>query len=351
MDSAVEVGGSAGIGRLLAYLGNMTSSQQALYASVFDQLNPEPLVSPLRAQMLEANSFSDDLFSCPSTTTTTVDKDCVWLKGDEFSERGNAAGGYWASTQTGSDVRGGWQRPIDGEWSMAASAGGETITSLSVNNGRARASGQGGDLGLGFQRRTPDGLALGFGITGGWTALSMARQVDVFQPGVGRSDIQTGYAQVQVDASKLYTSGKWFVRPEISATSTMLRTNSFSETGLAGIGMRSDGDTHINWAAQPDVAFGRVLYDGAQQRAELTFKVGGRFSSDDDLFLPISFIGAGQGARPAFIQTPYNGASGVASVDLDVFGSGPLSVSVDYTTEFGKASSSQHGSVDFKFKF
>ncbi len=351
MDSAVDVGGSAGIGRLLAYLGNMTAGQQALYASVFDQLNPEPLVSPLRAQMLEANSFSDDLFGCLATTTTTIDKECVWLKGDEFSERGNAEGGYWASTQTGSDVRGGWQRPIDGEWSMAASAGAETITSLSVNNGRARASGQGGDVGLGFQRRTPDGVALGFGVTGGWTALDMARQVDVFQAGVGRSDVQTGYVQAQVNASKLYTSGKWFVRPEIGVTSTLLRTSSFAETGLAGIGMKSDGDTHVNWAAQPDVAFGRVLYDGDQQRAELTFKVGGRFSSDDDLFLPISFIGAGQGARPAFIQTPYNGAAGVASVDLNVFGSGPLSVSVDYTSEFGKASSSQHGSVDFKFKF
>jgi hypothetical protein len=351
MDSAVEVGGSAGIGRLLAYLGNMTSSQQALYAQVFDQLNPEPLVSPLRAQMLEANSFSDDLFGCLSTTTRAVDKDCVWLKGDEFTERGNSEGGYWPTTQTGSDVRGGWQRPIDGEWSMAASAGAETVTSLSMNNGRARGSGQGGDLGLGFQRRTPDGLALSFGVTGGWTSLDIARQVDVFQPGVGRSNIQTGYVQAQANASKLYTSGKWFVRPEIGVTSTMLRTNSFAETGLAGIGVKSDGDTHFQEAAQPDVAFGRVLYDGDAQRAELTFKVGGRFSTDNDLFLPISFIGAGQGARPAFIQTPYNAAAGVASVDLNVFGNGPLSVSVDYTTEFGKASSSQHGSVDFKYKF
>ncbi|HEY3814257.1 MAG TPA: autotransporter outer membrane beta-barrel domain-containing protein [Caulobacteraceae bacterium] len=354
MDSAVDVGGSAGIGRLLAYLGNMTSGQQALYAAVFDQLNPEPLVAPLRAQMLEANQFGDDLFGCLSTTTTTVDKDCVWVKGGGFTERGNAEGGYWDSREIGQTASGGWQRPINGEWSMTAAAGYQAITDLSVNNGRGRASGQGGDLGVGFQRRTPDGLALGFGVTGGWTSLDMARQVDVIgmlPPGVGRSNVQTGYAQVQVNASKLYTYGKWFVRPEVQATSTMLRTNAFAETGLAGIGVKSDGDTHFIEAAQPDLAFGRVIYENDKQRAELTFKIGGRFSTNDDLFLPISFIGAGQGARPAFIQTPYNSAAGVASVGLTVFGSGPLSVSADYTNEFGKSTSSQRGSLDFKFTF
>src|ERR1700761_7931387 len=129
----------------------------------------------------------------------------------------------------------------------------------------------------------------------------------------------------------------------------MLNTGRFAETGLAGIGVKSDGDTHFINAAQTDVAFGRVLYDGDKQRAELSIKLGGRFSSNDDLFLPISFIGAGQGARPAFIQTPYNGSAGVASVDLNVFGDGPLSVSVDYTNEFGKATNSQRGSLDFKF--
>jgi hypothetical protein len=182
----------------------------------------------------------------------------------------------------------------------------------------------------------------------------MARQVDVIgmlPPGVGRSNVQTGYAQVQVNASKLYTYGKWFVRPEVQATSTMLRTNAFAETGLAGIGVKSDGDTHFIEAAQPDLAFGRVIYENDKQRAELTFKIGGRFSTNDDLFLPISFIGAGQGARPAFIQTPYNSAAGVASVGLTVFGSGPLSVSADYTNEFGKSTSSQRGSLDFKFTF
>ena len=351
MDSAVEVGGSAGIGRLLAFLGNMSTSQKVLYAAVFDQLNPEPLVSPLRTQMTEANTFGQDLFGCLATTTTTVDKDCVWVKGDETSERGNAEGGYWGSTMIGNNASGGWQRPLQGAWSIAAAAGYETVTDLSVNKGRARGSGQGGDVGIGFQRRSPDGLALDFGITGGWTSLDMARQVDVFQPGVGRSNIQTGYAQARVDASKLYTSGRWFVRPEIGLTTTMLRTNSFAETGLAGIGVKSDGDTHIQEAAQPDVAFGRVLYDGDKERAELTLKVGARFSTDNDLFLPISFIGAGQGARPAFIQTPYDGGAGIASIDLNVWGDGPLSVAVDYTSEFGKASGNQHGSVDFKFKF
>ncbi|HWE47241.1 MAG TPA: autotransporter outer membrane beta-barrel domain-containing protein [Caulobacteraceae bacterium] len=351
MDSALGAGGSAGIGRLLAYLGNMTSGQEKLYQQVFDQLNPEPLVAPLRAQMLEANAFGDDLFGCLSTTTTTVDKDCVWAKGGGFAERGDAMGGYWDTREIGQDVSGGWQRPIDGRWSMTAAAGYQNITDLSVNNGRGRANGQGGDLGVGFQRRSPDGWAFGFGVTGGWTSLSMARQVDVFQAGVGRSTVQTGYAQAQVNASKLYTNGKWFVRPEVQLTSTMLRTNGFQETGLAGIGVRSDGDTHFIEAAQPDLAFGRVLYDGDTQRAELTLKIGGRFSSNNDLFLPISFIGAGQGARPAFIETPYNAAAGTASVDLSIFGSGPLSVDVDYTSEFGKATSSQRGSLDFKLKF
>ena len=40
MDSALQVGGAAGIGRLMALLGNLTAGQEGIYADIFDELDP-----------------------------------------------------------------------------------------------------------------------------------------------------------------------------------------------------------------------------------------------------------------------------------------------------------------------
>ena len=40
MDSALQVGGASGIGRLMALLGNLTAGQEGLYADIFDELDP-----------------------------------------------------------------------------------------------------------------------------------------------------------------------------------------------------------------------------------------------------------------------------------------------------------------------
>src|SRR5262249_19886353 len=57
MDSAVEVGGSAGIGQLLAFLGNMGPGDEALYKHVMTEVNPQAEIEPLHLQLDEAQSF------------------------------------------------------------------------------------------------------------------------------------------------------------------------------------------------------------------------------------------------------------------------------------------------------
>jgi hypothetical protein len=46
MDSAIAVGGSGGIGRLMTLIGNLRVGEEATYAAIFDQLNPEPHMAP-----------------------------------------------------------------------------------------------------------------------------------------------------------------------------------------------------------------------------------------------------------------------------------------------------------------
>src|SRR5204862_8062721 len=53
MDRAVTAGSSAGIGRLLALLGNIQAGGEAQYRAIFDQLNPDRKSTRLNSSHVE----------------------------------------------------------------------------------------------------------------------------------------------------------------------------------------------------------------------------------------------------------------------------------------------------------
>ncbi|MBL7660454.1 hypothetical protein INQ28_29645, partial [Escherichia coli] len=73
----MTAGSSAGIGRLLALLGNIQAGGEAQYRAIFDQLNPEPYLIASLTQFGAARDFSSNLFGC-GTLAGPAGDGCVW---------------------------------------------------------------------------------------------------------------------------------------------------------------------------------------------------------------------------------------------------------------------------------
>ncbi|MBS0295134.1 MAG: autotransporter outer membrane beta-barrel domain-containing protein [Proteobacteria bacterium] len=352
MDSAVQVGGSSGIGRLLALLGNMTVGQEAQYAAVFTELNPEPHLAPLHLQMDEANSFGGQLFSCAAPSATTLDSQCVWSQLDRSDEHSNSSFENFGTQRVSTDLRAGFQRPMRDTWSLAGAFGYVRAGDISVDQRRYNANGDGFMVGLGMQSRSQDGLSLGYSVSGGGIWLDTSRKVTVFTPGVGQANVSTNYAQARFDSAQLLTSGRFFAKPAMGLSVTGLHLNSFQEKGLDGLGIKTRGETQWIVAAEPSLALGANFSDPVSPvQTGFTFTVGGRFSSTDKLHAPFSLVGAGQGAAPADIFTYYDDGVWKVSADFTVAGGSRASLNFNYTGEYGGTAERKRYGMDFKFKF
>src|SRR5690606_24678067 len=76
LDSALLAGGSAGIGRLAALLGNLKAGQEDVYSAIFTELDPSPHVEALQLQFATAVGFSGELFGCAAEAAQSGQ--CVW---------------------------------------------------------------------------------------------------------------------------------------------------------------------------------------------------------------------------------------------------------------------------------
>jgi hypothetical protein len=351
MDSAMTVGGSSGIGRLGALLGNMRVGEELTYAAVMNQLNPEPHTAPLFFQLDQAQGFGGQLFGCAAASATTLDDQCVWSRLEFAGSDQNASFENFGVEGASSGLRMGFQRPTEGDWSVAVAIGYERLRDLSVDNGRARSNGQAMSAGFGMQRRSADGLSLGWSLSGGWSWLETDRVVTVFTTGVGHTEVSTGFAQARFDAAQLMRAGNLFAKPALGISATALHHDGLREDGLAGLGVWADGDTQFIAAIEPDLTLGAVLMDSPAHQAVWSVTVGGRLNSTDELTLPVSFIGSGPGAQPAVMSTPLDQALWRVSTDLTLTGVGGLSVNFGYTGEWGDAGERHRAGLNLKYRF
>jgi hypothetical protein len=350
MDSAVEVGGSAGIGRLMAWLGNMEGPDAALYKTIMTNIDPEPLDAPLHNQVNEAFSFGGQLFNCDPLKGMVVHQ-CAWASIQTADENDKATFQNFGVDRVTTDTRGGWQKPMEGPWSFNFEVGYESVNRLSVDNGRAQGHGGGGEIGAGFERRTEDNVAVDVGLTTGWAQIGIDRHQTVFEAQTGHSTIDTEFLQLRADASKTWWMGPAFVKPSLNISLTDLHMDRFAEAGLAGMGWLSPGTDKGIASFEPKLNFGGFIYQGPREQDLLNFWVGARVTSEDQLKAPMRFIGAGQGAANAVITTPYDNNAWMAGFNFTVAGHGRWTVDLGYDAEWGGLSDQQRGNLDVKFKW
>ncbi|MEH0196128.1 hypothetical protein V7S57_09825 [Caulobacter sp. CCNWLY153] len=349
MNSAIAVGDSGGIGRLMALIGNLQVGQEAAYKAIFASLNPEPHLAPLRSQLASANGFSQQLFGC-ANPTLQVDGKCSWAVIERAVADGERDADTLAVKAEGGRLRGGFEQSLDGGWSFATAVGYERLDRVMVDGGRSWSQGQGFSAGAGFKRRS-GGAEMAFSLSGGWQWMETARLVDVFTIGRAESDPESGYVRADARFAYVMENGRLFVRPALNVWGTGLHQRRFEERGLDGLGARGLSDTQWIGTANPELTLGFVMKETTRSQAAVSFTVGGLFNSTDKIEMPFQLLGANASSDPARIRTALDKSGWRAGVDLHVIGDDRVSVKFNYTTEFGDRTSNQAAGLNLRVRF
>ena len=350
MDSAIQAGGSAGIGRLMAFLGNMQQSELELYEAVFAELNPEPHLAALQGQLASANAMSGDLFNCGSVVSSADDQ-CVWSRLEQ-SSRDRTSSFENLGVDSGSPrFSGGFQQPLGHDWSVALAIAYEQINETLIDGGRAKSDGQGFTAGIGLERHNADGHYYGASVSGGWSWLETARSVSVFEPGLGLSEPQTGHVRLDAHVGNVFRTGSVFANPSVGLGLTALRHDGLRETGLDGLGVQVIRDTQLIASLNPVLRVGHVFHEGETGQGTVSLTMGARVSSRDRMVLPIRFTGANPAADPAIIGTVLDQVVYQLGADFNIVGNDRISVNFGYGAEFGEETENHRAGFELRMRF
>ncbi len=352
MDSAIRWGGSSGIGRLGALLGNLQAGQEDVYSAIFTELDPSGHLAPVQAQYDNAQAFSDALFSCESPVRQ-VEGQCIWTRLEASASEREETFETFSVESNALHFRGGFERQLDNPiWTMAAAIGYDRLDSLHIDDLRMRSNGQALHAGLGFERTSPmSGTIVGGGMTTGWQWTDAVRNQNIFGPQVGESSATSGYVTTELHIAQILRSGRVFARPELRGSVTALHHTGLEESGLDGLGVEILNHTEVLAALSPEVALGAVLHEGEDSAATFTVTFGADLQSKDRLELPMRLLGANPMADPAVIGTALDQESYRISTDLHVVGSDRLGLRFGYTAEFGDRVEDHRAGFDLRAKF
>ncbi|WP_147422702.1 autotransporter outer membrane beta-barrel domain-containing protein [Maricaulis maris] len=350
MDSALDVGGSAGIGRLLAFLGNMQSDQLDLYEAVFAELNPEPHLAVMHGQLSSANDFADDLFNCGSPIGRRDDQ-CAWSR-LEMTASARDAGFENLHTESESmRFTGGFEQRVGDDWSVAAGVSYAQTDPIRIDGHRARTESSGFVVGLGAERNPATGPYYGASVSGGWSWHETERAVEVFTTGIGTSSPETGHARLDGHVGESFRHGSLFARPQVSASLTALYHDGLTEEGLDGLGIEVRADKELIGAINPQLTVGHIFRETEGMVGVVSLTGGLRLSTQDRLELPMRFLGSNPLAEPAMIGTSLDQLVYQIGADIEIAGNERVGLSIGYDAEFGAETEHQRAGIDFRVRF
>ena len=206
MDSALEVGGASGIGRLMALLGNLSEGDEQLYADVMAELDMEPFVAPQIVQLQRAREFASNAGACRTAMDPT---DGICIRGSVPSttlERSGADDGFDFSLDRSASLNLAVDVPIGGDFYVIGGAGYDELGDLDFNASRAITEASGFHGGVGLLKRFDDGNgSASLLLSGGQQSNTTARAQAVFESGIGTASYDLSY--VRGTANIGYTLG------------------------------------------------------------------------------------------------------------------------------------------------
>jgi len=194
LDSALTVGDSAGIGRLLALLGNLGTGQEATYKAIFAELDPGMFVAPQLLQFDSARRFGGGVLGCREQAID--DKSCLWghVAGSRY-KRGTERGEYRFEQGDSARVRIGLQRGIGSGWTAGVSLGYDDLGGLRYDGDRAIGDGEAVHGGIAVAKKfgAADAGIASLSLSGGIQTIDMTRRQSIFVSATGTSHFKTDY--------------------------------------------------------------------------------------------------------------------------------------------------------------
>ena len=350
MDSALLVGGANGIGRLMALIGNLQAGQEGIYSGLFRELNPEPLLSPMLVQFETANRFSKDLFGC-TDAAALPETGCGWTQASNQSLQRRGDFEAMSVDASGFQLAGGFERPLDGGWSLAGALQYDSLDHVNTDGRRAMSGGDGLHLGLGARQVGDDDLAVAISLTAGWQWMQTLRQVTLFTQGLGQSKTQTGYVQTEVNIGRGLRFGRMFARPSLTAAMTAMHQSAFTETGLEGNGVVGVGNTDVIASVLPQLELGILLQDEPTHQSSLVLSAGGLLRSSDRLVMPFRLMGTQAASAPAEIATEMARRSYRLALDLSIFANEQFALKLGHAMRSGGGTTSRVSHMSLQWKF
>jgi hypothetical protein len=349
MDSALEVGGANGIGRLMALLGSLTAGQEDLYAEIFAELDPEAFLVPLVEEFQAARDFGSRLFAC-DPEAGDESRPCVWSEVSAHQLKRDGDDALPFKFGTGTRLRLGGGVPFGDGWSVAGALGYDDLGHLGFGNGRAAGgNGHGIHGGLGVRKAFGDDErgAASLGVTMGRQKMDMARRQTVFETAIGEAEVESDYLEIVSRVGYRFGSGSVTFEPAIEASMIHLTNDDFEEEGLGGLGVVAEQASDWFGTLAPQLTVRAEL----SSFARLSLTGGALFHDTSRIVYPFRLVGTDPASDPAMIGTLIDDRALLAGADFEILGNEHLSVRVGYRGEFGKTITSQTANFRLRWAF
>ncbi|WP_185829160.1 autotransporter outer membrane beta-barrel domain-containing protein [Sphingomonas ginkgonis] len=345
LDSSVEVGGAAQIGRLLTLLGNLTAGQEQVYADIFRELGPEALLTPVIEQLDAARDFSSNVLDCDTRPTRAG----LCLFGQVETHRlSRSRGSMDVAVDMPARLRFGGAAAIGGGWQIGAAVGVAREGELHADGGRfVGKDGRNFNAGIGVEKHfAGDDGVFGLALAAGSQRFPTTRYQDIFAPGFGDATIRTEYRGADAKLGYRFSAGTFFARPELELQGIRMSFKSFSEEGLQGTGARSVGSSRWYLSATPKVSAG--LDTGP---LKLFGTVGYQFANKGQIVAPLRLVGAPDASDPARIATAIDKQTMLLGLTAEAKAGDRATLQFGFTGLYGDHVTSKSANMKLIFRF
>lgn len=349
MNSAIEAGGSGGVGRLTGWLANLKAGEEGIFTDLMTQISPEAYLTANKIHYLGADRFRR---SMAASSTATKGEWSWWSSFEHTSFDQPSKPDQYAADSTGYTMAMGSSGKIDSDLILGLGLGYRRVDSFTVKDGTFT-SGNGDAFHPGglLAWRPQPGIELTGSVSAGWQWLNSTRLTNVFQVANVQAKPKASDVQFALGGSYTHQFGGGFLKPSFELTGTALHQAEFAEKGLEGLGMKSDAHTQWLWTANPRLTAGVTLQERAASHAEFRLTVGGMFQLEQTMAMPYRFIGANPAADPAMLTLGLNQNAVMVGGEFVLSHHDRVSLSAGLNYLGGDRDKTLTGSAKLKIKF
>ena len=361
INSILTNGGSAALGPLFAYIGNMTDPEDV--AEMIGRLTTEGYGANRVAVLRSGLGFADTIGDCERRMPADVEHvpgRCWWLETEGARFNQDAYDDYAQFETRSFGLTGGLERALDDSWTLGFAAGIERIDLTSGDS--FSSSSDRGNFGVALRRET-GALTLGGALTGGFGNFSSDRDVGVagtlpdgtsFALDTARSKQSVIDANLRLNAAYAFENAdaRLYAIPAIHLDASYIYAEKASESGLGAYGMEIGSTSEWVLSATPTVEVGGRfdMENGARFRPY--FRGGFTVLNKDELKIDSAFIGAPDSAAGFQNYAGFDNRYGRADVGFAIESADARSrLDVGYQGAFSAHSESNAFAVNFSMRF